>query len=91
MMGGDEDASSKGIFGIATSTTEAGDNKDYLLVLDPHYYGSPLKDCTKLFRDNWVYWKPLEDLLDSSFYNLCLPQISPPDGSSGAKTNFVLK
>ena len=73
MMGGDVDASSKGIFGAAVSKTAK-----YLLVVDPHYWGP--KDCSaKDLQDKrWVRWKPLDEFSDSSFYNMCLPQIKSP-------------
>ena len=75
MMGGDVDASSKGVFGVATSS----DNQDYLLIIDPHYCGKPLDKADQLFQDHWVSWKSVQsDFCDSSFYNLCLPQISLP-------------
>ncbi|CAH0590422.1 unnamed protein product [Chrysodeixis includens] len=69
MMGGDIDASSKGIMGI-----HVGHNGASLLVVDPHYVG---KEKTKefLFANGWVKWQRLTDFLSSSFYNLCLPQV----------------
>ncbi len=70
MMGGDRDASSKGIFGLATCKSE----RHFLLVVDPHYFGAALENRDKLHRDAWVHWKPVEDFMESSFYNLCLPQ-----------------
>ena len=68
MMGGDADCSSKGIFGAVKA-----EKKGFLLVVDPHYYG---KKCSKeeLRRLGWVKWMPLEEFMDSSFYNLCMPQ-----------------
>ena len=71
MMGGDMDASSKGVFG----TLSSADGKDKkLLILDPHYWGKEVK-VEKLISDGWAKWVNCEDFLDSSFYNLCLPQI----------------
>ncbi|TRY71551.1 hypothetical protein TCAL_05407 [Tigriopus californicus] len=69
MMGGDQDCSSKGIFGALASSTS-----QYLLIVDPHYWG---KSCSNadLFENNWIHWRKLEDFVDSSFYNMCLPQI----------------
>jgi len=26
-----------------------------------------------------VSWKPITDFMNGSFYNMCMPQISPPD------------
>ena len=70
MMGGDQDASSKGIFGI-TSNTE---NEYFLLVIDPHYYGKPVSDFKMLHCESWVKWTPISEFMNSSFYNLCMPQ-----------------
>ncbi|XP_035435310.2 ufm1-specific protease 1 [Spodoptera frugiperda] len=69
MMGGDVDASSKGILGI-----HVGQQNTSLLVVDPHYVG---KEQTKefLFHKGWVKWQRLTDFMDTSFYNLCLPQV----------------
>ncbi|KAJ8717139.1 hypothetical protein PYW08_005538 [Mythimna loreyi] len=69
MMGGDVDASSKGIFGIHVGHGDAS-----LLVVDPHYVG---KEQTKefLFNKGWVKWQRLSDFISGSFYNLCLPQV----------------
>ncbi|XP_026741371.1 probable Ufm1-specific protease 1 [Trichoplusia ni] len=69
MMGGDIDASSKGIMGIHVGPRDVS-----LLVVDPHYVG---KEKTKefLFDKGWVKWQRLTDFLSSSFYNLCLPQV----------------
>ncbi|XP_026320986.1 ufm1-specific protease 2 isoform X2 [Hyposmocoma kahamanoa] len=68
MMGGDIDASSKGVMGI-----RLGDDAS-LLIVDPHYVG---KEQTKEFLQNkgWVKWQPLNNFISSSFYNLCLPQV----------------
>ena len=46
MMGGDQDCSSKGILGVASSTN----NEHFLLVADPHYYGKPLASDQELYR-----------------------------------------
>ncbi|GAB0090389.1 Probable Ufm1-specific protease 1 [Sergentomyia squamirostris] len=76
MMGGDVDASSKGIAGVHISGNDA-----YLLVVDPHFVASSSRDisaeelCSKMF----VKWQNCSDFLDSSFYNLCLPLIKAPD------------
>ena len=78
-MGGDQDASSKGVFGVATNR----DGRDYLLIIDPHYYGKDLKNIKDLHKDGWVQWKPVDDFVHSSFYNLCLPQCSA-DGAAAA-------
>ena len=73
MMGGDLDASSKGIFG-ACQTNSA----KYFLVLDPHFVSSKNIEIFKnehLVEQGWAKWVPLQDFSSSSFYNLCLPQI----------------
>ena len=46
MMGGDQDCSSKGILGVASSIN----NDHFLLVADPHYYGKPLASDQELYR-----------------------------------------
>uniref|UniRef100_A0A131YUR8 Peptidase family c78 n=1 Tax=Rhipicephalus appendiculatus TaxID=34631 RepID=A0A131YUR8_RHIAP len=75
MMGGDCDASSKGILGVCQ--TSSGDS--HLLVLDPHWYRNDAKrsllDGAKahLQQDGWISWRSLDSLMESSFYNLCLP------------------
>ena len=72
MMGGNLDASSKGIFG----TCENPDGK-FFLVLDPHYVKSKSKsiDPKQLVELGWAKWINLNDFSCSSFYNLCLPQV----------------
>ncbi|XP_067129178.1 ufm1-specific protease 1-like [Centruroides vittatus] len=67
MMGGDQDASSKGILGICAASTT------YLLVLDPHFVGKS-SSREELQERGWIKWKKLDEFLDSSFYNMCLPQ-----------------
>ncbi|XP_044735117.1 ufm1-specific protease 1 [Chrysoperla carnea] len=69
MMGGDTDCSSKGIMG-----THSCDSTNYLLVVDPHYYGGTVNSKTLQSR-GWIKWVAVNDFLDSSFYNLCLPQL----------------
>ncbi|XP_041452945.1 ufm1-specific protease 1-like [Lytechinus variegatus] len=69
MMGGDSDASSKGIFGV-----HLGASRSYLLVLDPHFTGHATVE--ELIKKEWVSWKPSDSFMASSFYNLCLPQFS---------------
>ncbi|XP_076063152.1 UFM1 specific peptidase 1 isoform X2 [Oratosquilla oratoria] len=69
MMGGDTDASSKGIMGIATGAT-----KSYLLIVDPHFWGEGT-DADELVSLDWIKWHALEDFSPSSFYNLCVPQL----------------
>lgn len=69
MMGGDRDCSSKGIMGI-----HYGTNGIYLLVVDPHFVGV-VRDIEKLTNESWVKWQDLTEFVDSSFYNLCLPQM----------------
>ncbi|XP_055379888.1 probable Ufm1-specific protease 1 [Condylostylus longicornis] len=70
MMGGDVDASSKGIAGCHIS-----DNQAYFLVIDPHFVGKP-KSIQELIEKGYVRWQHTSEFIDSSFYNLCLPQIS---------------
>ncbi|XP_029649289.1 ufm1-specific protease 1 [Octopus sinensis] len=67
MMGGDDDNSSKGIFGVSRASQA-------LLVLDPHFYGKSVTE-EKLIKDEWIKWKSLESFKGKSFYNLCLPQL----------------
>ncbi|XP_055316574.1 probable Ufm1-specific protease 1 isoform X1 [Sitodiplosis mosellana] len=69
MMGGDLDASSKMIAGI-----HIVDNDAYLLVVDPHYVGVP-KSVDDLIDQGYIRWQHTSDFVDSSFYNLCLPQL----------------
>lgn len=70
MMGGDKDASSKGVFGACKV-----EEQEMLLIVDPHFVGEANKSTDTLVRDGWVKWVPLEDFDQNSFYNLCLPQI----------------
>lgn len=70
MMGGDQDCSSKGIVGIHVTPADS-----HLLIVDPHFEGIP-RFIGKLHRNNWVKWTSVDEFLDSSFYNLCLPQVS---------------
>lgn len=69
MMGGDVDCGSKGIAGIHISGNDA-----YLLVIDPHFNGRPT-NAEELQSRSYVKWQHTSDFIDSSFYNLCLPQI----------------
>ena len=72
MMGGDLDCSSKGIFGACIT---ASDDK-YFLILDPHFVknkGGP-ETPEHLIEAGWAKWVKLKDFVESSFYNLCLPQ-----------------
>lgn len=70
MMGGDRDCSSKGIVGI-----HFGEKEIYLLVVDPHFLGRA-KSIDQLQNDHWIKWQNLKEFVDSSFYNLCLPQVT---------------
>ena len=73
MMGGDLDASSKGIFGACQT-----DSSKYFLVLDPHFVANQNSENFKnehLVEQGWAKWVQLQDFCSSSFYNLCLPQI----------------
>lgn len=69
MMGGDMDCSSKCIVGL-----HVGNGSVYLLIVDPHFVGKA-KSAEHLKKDQWVKWQNLNDFIDSSFYNLCLPQL----------------
>lgn len=90
MMGGDVDASSKGIAGI-----HVADNEAYLLIVvctrldhnlvilvnqllsmwqDPHFVGIA-ESAEDLVRLGFVKWQHTSEFVDSSFYNLCLPQL----------------
>ena len=73
MMGGDRDASSKGVFGACSANDQA-----YLLIVDPHYVsakGTP-SVSSQLASEGWVKWVPLDQFNQDSFYNLCLPQVN---------------
>eukprot|EP00090_Calanus_glacialis_P018196 TRINITY_DN28236_c0_g1_i1.p1 TRINITY_DN28236_c0_g1~~TRINITY_DN28236_c0_g1_i1.p1 ORF type:complete len:141 (+),score=34.55 TRINITY_DN28236_c0_g1_i1:400-822(+) len=72
MMGGDLDASSKGVFG--TCETSSG---KYFLILDPHFVktGGAELDSAMLIDAGWAKWVHLKEFSNSSFYNLCLPQV----------------
>lgn len=70
MMGGDMDASSKGIAGIKFHEDDV-----FLLIVDPHYRGKT-NDLQDLVNQGYVRWQNVNDFNDSSFYNLCLPQLS---------------
>lgn len=81
MMGGDVDGASKCILGIAfidrnSLSQEFTRDEIHLLVLDPHFVGN---DATlkQLQDEHWISWKRLTDFDEQSFYNFCLPQISP--------------
>ncbi|XP_028402642.1 ufm1-specific protease 2-like [Dendronephthya gigantea] len=67
MIGGDSDAASKALLGIATDG-----NKKYFLILDPHFSGEA--DINHLQCNGWVMWRDEELFLTESFYNFCLPQ-----------------
>lgn len=89
MMGGDQDAASKGIAGIHISPSGT-----YLLVVvsiirivlqrngfnkqintqDPHFSGI-VQSSEQLAAADFVCWRNIESFSKSSFYNLCLPQI----------------
>ena len=86
-MGGDADAASKCILGIASSspatTAAAADSTDedyYLLIADPHCWQSkrrlPDLSVGQLLEQGWLSWKnAATDFVDSSMYNICLPQL----------------
>ncbi|CAD7014287.1 unnamed protein product [Ceratitis capitata] len=69
MMGGDMDAASKGIAGI-----HINGNQVYLLVIDPHFVGVP-ESVQELVERGYIRWQHTSEFVDSSFYNICLPQI----------------
>ncbi|KZS06705.1 putative Ufm1-specific protease 1 [Daphnia magna] len=70
MMGGDRDASSKGVLGTCSV-----DDDRWLLVLDPHYQGGQTS-AAKLQREGYIRWIHLSEFDKQSFYNICLPQFS---------------
>lgn len=70
MMGGDRDASSKGVLGTCSA-----DDDHWLLVLDPHYHGGQ-PSAAKLQREGYVRWVHLKEFDHHSFYNVCLPQFN---------------
>ena len=70
MMGGDSDAASKCILGICGSN----ESDCYLLILDPHCSKKPT--MKSLVNDNWISWRKIDSFVQSSFYNMCLPQRS---------------
>ena len=73
MMGGDLDNSSKGIFGACQS-----DKDKYFLIVDPHFVKRPEHNsitASDLVEMGWAKWQKLADFYESSFYNLCLPQV----------------
>lgn len=69
-MGGDCDAAAKMIAGIHVSD----DDKISLLIVDPHYQGTP-KSANELINQGYVRWYAEEEFLEASFYNLCMPKI----------------
>ncbi|XP_021042795.1 inactive Ufm1-specific protease 1 isoform X1 [Mus pahari] len=67
MVGGDADAQSKALLGIC----EGPGSEVYVLILDPHYWGTPKNRC-ELQAAGWVGWQKVNSVFDSnSFYNLC--------------------
>ena len=67
MMGGERDAMSKGIFGVARSGPR--EDETYLLIVDPHYASeTPQNEAARKF----IYWKAVCDL-EAGFYNLMIP------------------
>ncbi|XP_053972680.1 ufm1-specific protease 1 [Hylaeus anthracinus] len=69
MMGGDRDCSSKCVVGVHQAAKNT-----YLLIVDPHFVGTA-KTIEQLENYHWVKWQNLKNFVDSSFYNLCLPQV----------------
>lgn len=41
---------------------------------DPHYIGNA-ESADELIRKGFVKWQHTSEFVDSSFYNLCLPQL----------------
>ncbi|XP_003700157.1 UFM1 specific peptidase 1 [Megachile rotundata] len=74
MMGGDRDCSSKCIVGI-----HQGAKNIYMLIVDPHFIGRA-KNSEQLEAYHWVKWQDIKNFVDSSFYNLCLPQVKCMNG-----------
>ncbi|CAN7999754.1 unnamed protein product, partial [Ixodes hexagonus] len=81
MMGGDSDASSKGVLGVCHTT----ESMAYLLVLDPHWFSdetryigqNQMDKRRRHVQDNgWISWRSLDTFMEGSFYNLCLPQLT---------------
>ncbi|CAO1404002.1 unnamed protein product [Diamesa tonsa] len=70
MMGGDLDASSKGIAGVHITTND----EIYLLVVDPHYVGTP-NNVDELIEKQYVKWQHENEFFEQSFYNLLMPKI----------------
>ncbi|XP_029848480.2 ufm1-specific protease 1 isoform X1 [Ixodes scapularis] len=78
MMGGDTDASSKGILGVCRAGSTG-----FLLVLDPHWFSDDTRNFGKdqiarrrldVQENGWISWRSLDSFMQGSFYNLCLPQ-----------------
>ncbi|XP_054738226.1 probable Ufm1-specific protease 1 [Anastrepha obliqua] len=69
MMCGDKKDASKGIAGLHISG-----NQVYLLVIDPHFVGVP-KSVQELVDHGCIRWQHTSEFVDSSFYNICLPQL----------------
>lgn len=71
MMGGDQDAASKGICGVCLNENDVNDG--YLLVVDPHLSGKN-SDITNLVQNGYVSWIHVNNFDQNSFYNFCMPQ-----------------
>ena len=67
MMGGDTDNASKCVLGVSMDPQS-------LLILDPHCYDNnpTMEDIT---NSGLVAWRQLDNFSESSFYNLCMPQL----------------
>lgn len=46
----------------------------FCLSQDPHFVGVP-KSVDDLIHQGYIRWQHTSDFVDSSFYNLCLPQL----------------
>ncbi|XP_046858479.1 ufm1-specific protease 1-like [Xenia sp. Carnegie-2017] len=68
MIGGNSDASSKALLGVAMSN-----EKKYFLILDPHFSGNAA-ERNHLISNGWISWRGEELFMENSFYNFCLPQ-----------------
>jgi len=77
MMGGDADAASKCVLGVAKDSV-GNDSPHHLLIADPHMWspGESKNGLDKILEQGWISWKNIDSgFVDSSMYNLCLPQL----------------
>lgn len=71
MMGGDNDASSKGIFGVVKGDTPSS---THLLIVDPHCCLDLSVEA--LVEEHWVTWRSVDQFDRNSFYNICMPLLT---------------